>query len=86
MSQLNVKLSEERLVALRRLAARRRTPVSWLIRDYVDHLLAGGEPVKPPADQEPGAVALAALAQHGGAFDWLAEEPDLYSVQDGEPV
>jgi len=86
MSQLNVKLSEERLAALRRLAAWRRTPVSWLIRDYVDHLLAGGEPVKPSIDQEPTSAELMALVQHGGAFDWLAEEPDLYSVQDGEPV
>ena len=29
---------------------------------------------------------LAAVAQHGGSFDWLADEPDLYSDQDGEPV
>jgi hypothetical protein len=29
---------------------------------------------------------LAALAQHGGAFDWLADEAELYSERDGEPV
>jgi hypothetical protein len=29
---------------------------------------------------------LAAVAQHGGSFDWLEDEPDLYSDQDGEPV
>jgi hypothetical protein len=29
---------------------------------------------------------LAAIAQHGGSFDWLEDEPDLYSDQDGEPV
>jgi len=29
---------------------------------------------------------LAALAEAGGSFDWLAEEPDLYSDADGEPV
>ena len=29
---------------------------------------------------------LAAIAQHGGAFDWLKDEPDLYTLEDGEPV
>jgi hypothetical protein len=29
---------------------------------------------------------LAAIAAHGGAFDWLDDEPDLYSDEDGEPV
>jgi hypothetical protein len=28
----------------------------------------------------------AAIAQHGGAFDWLEDEPDIYSDEDGEPV
>lgn len=26
------------------------------------------------------------LAQSGGAFDFLKDEPDLYSLEDGEPV
>lgn len=29
---------------------------------------------------------LAAMAQAGQAFDDLAEEPDLYSFSDGEPI
>jgi len=29
---------------------------------------------------------LAAIAQHGGAFDWLKDEPELYTLEDGEPV
>jgi hypothetical protein len=29
---------------------------------------------------------LAAIAQGGGAFDWLKDEPDLYSDDDGEPI
>lgn len=48
MGQLNVKLNQERLVALRRYAASCRTPVAWLIEDYVDYLLAGGTPVVTP--------------------------------------
>ena len=86
MAQVNVRLSEERLQALRRYAARRRTPVSWLIKDYVEYLLAGGEPITPPSHDLPSVDELAAIAQRGGAFDWLADEPDLYSLDDGEPV
>ena len=52
----------------------------------VDYLLAGGQPIAAPENGIPSAVELAALAEHGGAFDWLADEPDLYSLADGEPV
>jgi hypothetical protein len=86
VAQLNVKLPEARLEALRRYAARRRTPVAWLIKDYVDYLLSGGQPVAFSAADAPSASDLAALAQHGGAFDWLADEPELYSAEDGEPA
>jgi hypothetical protein len=86
MAQLNVKLSADRLEALRRYAARRRTPVAWLIKDYVDYLIGGGQPVALSAAEEPRSQQLAVLAQKGGAFDWLADEPDLYSANDGEPM
>ena len=35
-------------------------------------------------DEQPGALPMAAIAQAGGAFDWLADEPDLYT--DADPV
>ena len=28
------------------------------------------------------AAALAKLAEDGGSFDWLADEPDLYTIDD----
>jgi hypothetical protein len=86
VAQLNVKLDERRLDALRRYARQRRTPVAWLIKDYVEYLLAGGTPVVPREGEAPTAHELAALAERGGAFDWLADEPDLYSLVDGEAV
>ena len=86
MAQLNVKLSAERLDALRRYAARRRTPVAWLIKDYVDYLLDGGQPVAVSEVEAPTSAELSLLTQQGGAFDWLAEEPDIYSADDGEPL
>jgi hypothetical protein len=86
MAQLNVKLADENLQALRRYAAKRRTPVAWLIKDYIAYLLAGGSPVVAPVADELNSSELAALAERSGAFDWLADEPDLYSLDDGEPV
>lgn len=85
MAQLNVKMPDDRFNALKRLAQRRRTPVSWLIKDYVAYLLAGGEPVVPSYG-DTTTSELAALADLSGAFRWLREEPELYSVEDGEPV
>ena len=86
MAQLNIKMADERLAALRRYAHQRRTPISWLIKDYVDYLLAGGSPITSPARDDVSAMQLAGIAQQSGAFDWLAEEPDLYSADDGEAV
>ena len=86
MSQLNVKLPQDRLEAIRRYAARRRTPISWLVKDYVEYLLAGGHPVAPPWADAPSAAELAEIADRGGAFDFLADEPDIYTLDDGEPA
>ena len=86
MAQLNIKLADEQLEALRRYAARRRTPVSWLIKDYVQYLLSGGQPPLSNDPELPTPLDLAAAAQHGRAFDWLEDEPDLYSPDDGAPV
>lgn len=80
MRQLNVKLSEQQHEALRRYAARRRTPVAWLIKDFVDSL------VRRELDAEVRAHESTQLAAHGGAFDWLADEPDVYTWEDGEPI
>jgi len=86
VAQLNLKLDDEHLTALRRYAERRRTPVAWLLKDYIAYLLAGGEPMRPASPAAPTSGELAALAQRGGSFDWLAREPDLYGEDDGEPV
>ena len=86
MAQLNVPLEDAQLRRLQRFADERNLPVAELIRDYLAYLLAGGDPVAPPEHEAPTAADMTALAEHGGAFDWLADEPDLYSASDGEPV
>lgn len=79
MRQLNVKLSDKQHERLRRVAARRRTPVAWLIKDYVDSLEDdGGERVR--------AHEATQAAAHGGAFAWLENEPDLYGDADGASI
>lgn len=35
---------------------------------------------------EPSTQELMHLAQQGGAFDFLYDEPDLYTLEDGEPI
>jgi hypothetical protein len=35
---------------------------------------------------EPSNQELIKLAQTGGCFDFLANEPDIYTWEDGEPV
>lgn len=35
---------------------------------------------------EPTTPEIMKLAQSGGAFDFLVDEPDLYSFEDGEPI
>jgi hypothetical protein len=86
MAQLTVDLSDEEWRALGALAADEGRPVAALLREYVAYLLAGGQPVGRPLGESPSPRELAALAQHGGSFNWLADEPDLYGPDDGEPV
>ena len=80
MRQVKVKLSAKQHETLRRHAARRRTPVAWLIKDYIATLVD---------DQEAGNVRTpepTQAAARGGSFAWLSDEPDLYAATDGEPV
>lgn len=37
-------------------------------------------------DLEPKTVELMQMTQNNGSFDFLSEEPNLYTLEDGEPV
>ncbi|MGH2457508.1 MAG: hypothetical protein ACRDIY_01410 [Chloroflexota bacterium] len=56
------------------------------MKDSVEDPPADGHPVIPPTAEELTARELAEIAEHGGAFDWIVDEPDLYDLGDGEPV
>lgn len=34
----------------------------------------------------PSNLELAHLSDHGKAFDFLHDEPDIYTIEDGEPI
>jgi hypothetical protein len=36
--------------------------------------------------EELSAAEMTQIVLQGGAFDWLQDEPDIYSDADGEPV
>ena len=85
VAQLHLSLSDEEMEALEAIAARRQVAVPRVLEEYVAYLSAGGEPVDASI-VEPSAKELAGLAERGGSFDWLADEPEIYTVTDGEPV
>jgi hypothetical protein len=67
----NPQLTENLLAVIRSLPAADR---AWLV-----------EQLQHDAEDLNGRV-LARIAMAGGAFDELAEEPDLYSFSDGEAI
>lgn len=52
------------------------------VLDAALQLIAAASGVKGLSLGEPGSAELNYLAIHGGGFDWLADEPDLYTDAD----
>jgi hypothetical protein len=86
VADLIIDLSDEQLAALQRCAAEQRTTVAQLVQDYALYLASGGKRVPPVDWSVPSSLEIGAMADAGGAFDWLADEPDIYTLEDGEPV
>lgn len=53
--------------------------------DLPSDVSPGSHQVVVVIDDEPN-IDLAVIAEHGGAFDWLHDEPDIYTSEDGEAV
>jgi hypothetical protein len=73
MAQLNVRLRDDQYEALHRYAQQRRTPIAWLIKDYVDYLVGGGQPIRVAAEEEVDGRQIGRLAEAAGALDWLRD-------------
>src|SRR5215212_5907357 len=79
VAQLHLSLSDEQMAALQAIATNRQVPISQLLEEYVSYLLVGGQPVEVSVT-DPTWEELAQIAERGGSFDWLADEPEIYSV------
>ncbi len=83
MTTISIELPDGKFQRLAELAASLEQEPALLLQAYVDYLVEGGAPVED-ADDIP-VRGVMRLAEIGGAFDWLNDEPDLYSLEDGEP-
>lgn len=83
--QLNFRVDVRLYQALEALALEEQRSVAQVARRLVDEGL--GHRLDGRTTRDDVAVhAIARLAQAGGAFTWLAEEPDLYDDGAGEPL
>lgn len=83
--QINIRVPVGLYRTLAAVARRERRSVPQTARLLMEsglRQIAGG---RSPEDDTAG-THIAALAMAGTAFDWLADEPDLYDDTSGEPV
>lgn len=83
MSTLPVPIDDEELSLLQAVARELQVKPEMLLAAYARYLARGGQPVV--VDGELTSTDVAKLAMAGGAFDWLADEPDIYTESDGVP-
>lgn len=83
--QVNLRVEPALYQALETVARQERRSVPQAARQLMEeglrHHASGGIPADDTTTHE-----IAALAARGGAFDWLADEPELYDDTAGEPV
>lgn len=82
--QVNVRVDDGVYDQLVARAKRERRTVPQTARLLLSDAL--NAPVGPPREPESGVPDLAALAVAGGAFQWVAEEPEVYSATSGESL
>jgi hypothetical protein len=83
--QVNVRVERALHDALGAVAREERRSIAQAARQLMEEGLRHRTAGRPIAD-DLRADEIGELAQHGGAFDWLREEPDLYDEGSGEPL
>ncbi|MGB4863453.1 MAG: hypothetical protein WBO97_13435 [Tepidiformaceae bacterium] len=83
MTTITVSVDEELYERVRSLADACDSAPEDLVRVYLEYLAAGGLPI--PNEDDPSLADIAALVAKSSAWAWLADEPDLYTLEDGEP-
>lgn len=83
--QVNVRVEPALYQALETVARQERRSVPQaarqLLEEGLQQYVSGRRPM-----EDTGAREIAGLAARGGAFDWLADEPELYDDRSGQPV
>jgi hypothetical protein len=81
---MNINLVEQRLIEkIRQLSSMRIIE----IEDFIDFLYQRENQEQLAIDQTaPTTNEMTVLAHSGKSFDFLYDEPDLYTLADGEPV
>jgi hypothetical protein len=81
---MNTNLVEQRLIEkIRQLSSPRIVE----IEDFIDFLYQRESQEQLSIDRTaPSTNEIMVLAQSGNSFDFLYDEPDLYTLNDGEPV
>ncbi len=83
--QLNVRIEEGLYRAVEAVARDERRSVPQTARLLLEDGLRQRGGVSSRGDSLP-ASSIARLADAGGAFSWLEDEPDLYDERSGEPA
>ena len=83
--QVNIRVESALYRALETIARQEQRSVPQAARLLLDEGLYQRMGGKPPGDDTPGSE-IAEMAIAGEAFDWLADEPDMYDDTYGEPL
>jgi hypothetical protein len=83
--QVNIRVELALYQALQVLARQEQRSLPQAARQLMEEGLRQRMGGRAIVDDTPG-QEIAALVAAGGAFDWLAEEPDLYNDTCGEPL
>jgi len=85
LRQVNVRVDHGLYRTLQAVARQERRSVAQtarrLMEDGLRQRVGGGL-----SGEELTGDDIGVLAREGGAFDWLADEPDLYRSDSGEPI
>ena len=83
--QVSVRVEPILYQALAAFAHQERRTVSQAVRQLIEEGLKQHRAIQEEVD-DTSSQEIARLAAAGGAFDWLAEEPELYDDTCGEPL
>ena len=83
--QVNVRIEEALYRSLAAVARHERRSVAQTARRLMEDGLRGRVGAGLSGEDLTG-EQIGILAREGGAFDWLADEPDLYGADCGEPI